>query len=184
MLVKYSTNEIHTAYQTLTGKLTDILATKDFKKLRRACYQEIQAPTSTLPKSLIQELKPTKSVDDMLNVLAISPYWNWFDTRLLQALVNASGSPEAEAMLEQFKQIHYARKVSEVLSCVIVLPLKDSISFKEKFNKDPKELTLLDLLQHKHTLEYEVMDVGENKIILSCIRTGCVELIWQIPLDL
>ena len=120
----------------------------------------------------------------MLDVLALSPYWNWFDTRLLQAVVNASGSPEAEAMLEQFKQIHYVRKVSEVLPCVIVLPLKDSISFIEKFNKDPKELTLLDLLQHKHTLEYEVMDVGENKIVLNCIKTGCVELIWQVPLDL
>ena len=99
-LVKFSTSEIHTAFQTLTGRITDILAAKDFKKLRRACYQEIRAPTSTLPESLVQELKPTKSLDDMLDVLALSPYWNWFDTRLLQALVNSSGSPEAEAMLE------------------------------------------------------------------------------------
>ena len=159
------------------------MATKDFKKLRRACYQEISAPTSTLPKGLVHELKPTKSVDDMLDVLALSPYWNWFDTRLLQALVSASGSPEAEAMLEQFKQIYYVRKVSEVLPCVIVRPIKDSISFIEKFNKDPKELTLLDLLQHKHVLEYEVMDIGENKIVLSCIRTGCIEITWLIPLD-
>ena len=160
------------------------MANKDFKKLRRACYQEISAPTSTLPKDLVHELKPTKSLDDMLDVLALSPYWNWFDTRLLQALVSASGSPEAEAMLEQFKQIHYAHKVSEILPCVIVRPIKDSVVFIEKFNKDPSELTLLDLLQHKHILEYEVMDVGESKIVLSCIRTGCIEMIWQIPLDL
>ena len=177
-------NEIRKAYHRLTGEITDMLATKDFKKLRRACYQEISAPTSTLPQSLAHELKPTKSLDDMLDVLALSPYWNWFDTRLLQALVSASGSPEAEAMLEQFKQIHYVYKVSEILPCVIVRPIKDSVVFIEKFNKDPSELTLLDLLQHKHILEYEVMDVGENKIVLSCIRTGCVEMIWQIPLDL
>ena len=160
------------------------MATKNFKKLRRACYQEISAPTSTLPKSLVQELKPTKSVDDMLDVLALSPYWNWFDTRLLQAVVSASGSPEAEAMLEQFKQIHYVHKVSEVLPCVIVRPIKDSVYFIEKFNKDPEELTLLDLLKHKQILEYEIMDVGENRIALSCIRTGCIEITWQIPLDL
>ena len=120
----------------------------------------------------------------MLDVLALSPYWNWFDTRLLQALVSASGSPEAEAMLEQFKQIYYACKVSEVLPCVIVKPIKDSIVFIEKFDKDPEELTLLDLLQHKHVLQYDVMDVGENRIVLSCIRTGCVELMWQVLLDL
>ena len=184
ILVKFSTSEIHTAFQTLTGRITDILAAKNFKKLRRACYQEIRAPTSTLPESLVQELKPTKSLDDMLDVLALSPYWNWFDTRLLQALVNSSGSPEAEAMLEQFKQIYYARKVSEVLPCVIVGPLNDSITFTEKFNKDPKELTLLDLLKHKHILEYEVMKVAENKVVLSAIKTGCVEIIWQVPIDL
>ena len=177
-------NEIHKAYHRLTGELSDILATKDFKKLRRACYQEISAPTSTLPKSLVEDLKPTKSLDDMLDVLALSPYWNWFDTRLLQALASASGSPEAEAMLEQFKQIYFSCKVSEVLPCVIVRPLKDSIVFIEKFNKDPEELTLLDLLQHRHILEYDVMEVGEGKIVLSCIKTGCVELWWQVPLDL
>ena len=167
-----------------TKLITDILAPKDFKKLRRACYQEISGPSSTLPVSLAQDLKPTKSLDDMLDVLALSPYWNWFDTRLLQALVSASGSPEAEAMLEQFKQIYYACKVSEVLPCVIVEPLKDSIVLIEKFDKDPEELTLLDLLQHKQILEYDVMDVGENRIVLSCIRTGCVELMWQVPLEL
>ena len=35
---------------------------------------------------------------------------------------------------------------SEVLPCVIVRPIKDSVNFIEKFNKDLKELTLLDLL--------------------------------------
>ena len=183
-VVVVTPNEIHKAYHRLTGEITDILATKNFKKLRRACYQEISAPTSTLPEDLIDELKPTKSVDDMLDVLALSPYWNWFDTRLLEALVSASGSREAEAMLEQFKQIYYAHKVSEVLPCVIVKPIKESVIFIEKFKKDPKELTLLDLLKHKHILEYEVMDIGKNKIVLSCIRTGCVEIAWQLPIDL
>ena len=36
-------------------------------------------------------------------VFSESPYWNWFDTRLLQALVSASGSPEADQWLESFK---------------------------------------------------------------------------------
>ena len=68
--------------------------------------------------------------------------------------------------------------------CHCIRPTDDKIIFTEKFNKDPKEVTLLDLLKHKQILEYEVMDIGENKIILSCIRTGCVELIWQVPSDL
>ena len=184
LVVEITPNIIHDAHLRLIGGITDILATKNFKKLRRACYQEISAPSSSLPTSLVKELKDTNTLDDMLDVLALSPYWNWFDTRLLQALVSASGSPEAEMMVEQFKQIYYAHKVSEVLPCVIVRPTEDSVILTEKFDKDSKELTLLDLLKHKQILEYEVMDIGENKIRLSCIRTGCVELIWQVPLDL
>ena len=184
LVVEITPNIIHDAHLRLIGGITDILATKNFKKLRRACYQEISAPSSSLPTSLVKELKDTNTLDDMLDVLALSPYWNWFDTRLLQALVSASGSPEAEMMVEQFKQIYYAHKVSEVLPCVIVRPTEDSVILTEKFDKDPKELTLLDLLKHKQILEYEVMDIGENKIRLSCIRTGCVELIWEVPLDL
>ena len=181
LVVEITPNVIHNAHLRLIGEITDILATKNFKKLRRACYQEISAPSSSLPISLVKELKDTNTLDDMLDVLALSPYWNWFDPRLLQALVCASGSPEAEMMVEQFKQIHYAHKVSEVLPCVIVRPTEDSVILTEKFNKDPKELTLLDLLKHKQLLEYEVMDIKENKIRLSCIRTGCVELMWQVP---
>ena len=102
--MNYPANIIHKAYHSLVDKISDILEAKDFKRLRRACYQEIQAPTSTLPKSLADELKPTNSLDDMVDVLALSPYWKWSDTRLLQALISASRSPEAEALLEQFKK--------------------------------------------------------------------------------
>ena len=114
----------------------------------------------------------------------MSPYWNWFDTRLLQALVSASGSSEAEALLKQFKQIHYARRVNEILPYVSVVPLKGSVIFIEKFHKELHELTLLDIIKHKHILEYEVLDVGKRKLILSCIKTGCVELTWHVPQEL
>ena len=134
-LMKYSTSDIHSAYHKLVSEITDIIETKNFKKMRRACYAEIRAVDSTLPVSLIQELKCTKSVDDMLDTLAMSPYWNWFDTRLLQALVSASGSSEAEALLKQFKQIHYARRVNEILPYVSVVPLKGSVIFIESFIK-------------------------------------------------
>ena len=171
MLVKCSTNEIQAAYQILTGKISDILAGINFKKLRRACFQEIRAPTSTLPESLVQELKATESLDDMLDVLALSPYWNWFDTRLLQALVSASGSPEAEKLLKNFMQKFYTKKLTEVIPHVIIKPFKESVNISEmKFEKDPNELTILELLQHKFKLEYETLDVDERKLVLSCIR--------------
>ena len=151
--------------------------------MRRACYEEIRAIDSTLPDSLIQDLKPTKSLNDMLDVLALSPYWNWFDTRLLEALVSASRSPEAEELLEQFKQIHYSHRVNEILPYVSVVPLKNSVIITEKFKKEPHELTFLDIIEHKRVLEYDIFGTRE-KMVLHSIKTGCVELTWQVPQEL
>ena len=55
---------------------------------------------------------------------------------------------------------------------------------KDKFDKDPSELTVYELLEHKFKLEKEVLDIDEGELVLSCIKTGCVELTWQIPQEL
>ena len=186
-LVKFSKDgSINAAYNKMTSNIADILENKDikFKNLRRACVQEIHALGSTLPKSLVHKIQPTKSLDELLDVLAQSPYWNWFDTRLLQALVSASGSPEAEEWLENFKKIFYAKKVTEVIPYISIKPFNESVKIVEKFDKDPKDLTISELLEHKYKLEYEVLDIDEGELVLSCIKTGCVELTWQLPQEL
>ena len=117
----------------------------------------------------------------MLDVFSASPYWNWFDTRLLQALVSASGSPEAEQWLENFKATFYTKKVTEVIPYISINPFNESIDIVEKFDKNPKDLTISELLGHKYKLEYEVLGIHEGDSVLSCIKTGCIELTWQIP---
>ena len=168
----------------MTSEIESILELQKFPKLRRACVQRISSLGSNLPRSLIPKIQFTATLDDMLDVLAPSPYWNWFDTRLLQALVSASGSPEAEEWLENFKKTFYAKKVTEVIPYISIKPFKESINIVEKFNKDPKDLTISELLEHKYKLEYEVLDIDEGELVLSCIKTGCVELTWQLPQEL
>ena len=187
VVVEYSANtKINAAYNKMTSNVVAILETANinFKRLRRACIQEIHALGSTLPKSLVHKIQPTESLDDMLDVLAQSPYWNWFDTRLLQALVSASGSPEAEQWLESFKATFYAKKVTEVIPYISIKPFNESINIAEKFDKNPNDLAISELLEHKYKLEYEVLDIDEGELVLSCIKTGCVELTWQIPQEL
>ena len=45
-------------------------------------------------------------------------------------------------------------------------------------------MTISELLEHKYKLEYEVLDIDEGELVLRCIKTGCVELTWQIPREL
>ena len=168
----------------MTSEIESILELQRFPRLRRACVQRISSLGSNLPRSLIPKIQHTTTLDDMLDILAPSPYWNWFDTRLLQALVSASGSPEAEEWLENFKKTFYAKKVTEVIPYISIKPFIESINIVEKFNKDPRDLTISELLEHKYKLEYEVLDIDEGELVLSCIKTGCVELTWQIPQEL
>ena len=66
----------------------------------------------------------------------------------------------------------------------LVKPFKEFISLQDKFDKNPNELTVYELQEHKYKLEYEVLDIDEGELVLSCIRTGCVELTWQVPQEL
>ena len=175
---------VESAFARMTSEIESILELHKFPKLRRACVQRINSLGSNLPHSLVPKIQNTTTFDDMLDVLAQSPYWNWFDTRLLQALVSASGSPEAEQWLESFKATFYTKKVTEVIPYISIKPFKESVDIVEKFDKNPKDLTISELLEHKYKLEYEVLDIDEGELVLSCIKTGCVELTWQIPQEL
>ena len=168
----------------MESEIENILEAQKFSKLRRACVQRVNSLGSNLPRSLAAKIKDTATLDDMLDLFSESPYWNWFDTRLLQALVSASGSPEAEEWLESFEKFFYAKKVTEVIPYISIKPFAESINIVEKFDKDPKNLTISELLEHKYELEDEMLDIDKGDLVLSCIKTGCVELTWQLPQEL
>ena len=168
----------------MTSAIETVLTAGDFPLLRRACIHRIKSLKGGLPHKLIPQILRTSSMNELLDMLAQSEYWNWLDTRLLEALTYASGSPEAIEMLEYFKKTFYPRKVSEFIPYQLVKPFKEFVNLQDKFNKDPSELTVYELLEHKYKLEYEVLDIDEGELVLSCIKTGCVELTWQLPQEL
>ena len=168
----------------MTSTVEAVLSGGDFPQLRRACIHKIKSLKSNLPHKLIPQILRTSSMNELLDMLAQSEYWNWFDTRLLEALTYASGSPEAIKLLEHFKSTFYPRKISEFIPYQLVKPFKDFTSLKDKFDKDPSEVTVYELLQHRYKIETETLDIDEGELVLSCIKTGYVELTWQIPREL
>ena len=136
---------------------------------------------SNLPNKLIPQIEVAPSVNGLLDTLTKSEYWNWFDTRLLTAVTEASRSPEAIKSLEKYKAIYYNRKISDLILCEYkITPFKNFVPLVEKYKKDPSKLTILDLQKH----QYEIEQVLEGGLILIEIKTGCVELTWQIPQEL
>ena len=157
----------------------DILASGDLSQLQRACIHEIKALGSNLPKKLLPQIEVAPSVNGLLDTLTKSEYWNWFDTRLLTAVTEASRSPEAIKSLEKYKAIYYNRKISDLCEYKII-PFKNFVPLVEKYKKDSNKLTILDLQKH----QYEIEQVLEGGLVLIEIKTGCVELTWQIPQEL
>ena len=182
-MVKFSKKwTINEAYSRLTSSIEgEILALGDLPRLQRACIREIKALGSNLPNKLIPQIDNAPSVNGLLDILTKSEYWNWFDTRLLTAVTQASGSPEAIKSLEKYKATYYRRKVSDLILCKYnIKPFKNFVPIVEKYKKDHNELTIFDLQKH----QYEIEKVVEGGLVLIEIKTGCVELTWQIPQEL
>ena len=163
----------------MTSSVVKVVQTSDLPCLQRACIQKIK--DSNLPRKLIKLIESTSSVDGLLDTLTKSEYWNWFDTRLLEAVTHASGSPDAIKSLDRFRKMYYQTKVSDlVLYNVEIKPFKKFIPLVEKYEKDPSKLTISDLQKH----QYELEQVLEGGLVLLTIKTGCVELTWQVPQEL
>ena len=182
-MVKFSKRwTIDEAYRRLTSSVErEILTSGNLPQLQRACIREIKALDSNLPNKLIPQIQVTSTVNGLLDTLTNSEYWNWFDTRLLTAVTQASGSPEAIKSLEKYKAIYYSRKVSDLILCKYkIKPFKNFVPLVEKYKKDPSKLTILDLQKH----QYKIEKVVQGGLVLIEIKTGCVELTWQIPQEL
>ena len=184
-LIKFSENiNIDSAFNKTTSAIEGFLSTMKFSNLKRACIERINTLGSNLPRKLIRKIRRTNTLDELLELLADSEYWNWFDTRLLEALTYATGLPEAIEWLEDFKKAYYPRKISEFIPCHYIKPSNECIQLDEKFDKLPSELTIWDLQKHKFKLERDILDIEEGDLVLICIKTGCVELTWQLPYEL
>ena len=182
-LVKFSKHwDINQAYQHLTSSVGSVVVQSgDLPQLQRACIQKIKGVGSNLPRKLIPQIESTSSVNGLLDTLTKSEYWNWFDTRLLEAVTHASGSREAIKLFDHFRKTFYQRKVSDlILYNVEIKPFEKFITLVEKYDKDPSKLTIADLQKH----QYELEQVLEGGLVLVTIKTGCIELTWQVPQEL
>ena len=172
---------IQEAYRELLPFIENkILTCSDLSQLKRACVREIVEVGSSLSDTLKLKIGKASSVSELLDTL--TEYGSCFDTRLLTAVTIASGSIEAKESLKKFKELYYDKKISNVLKGYRykIKSLEDSVSLFEKYEKIYNDLTVNDLQHH----QLEIENVVEEKLKLTEIKTGCVELTWQLPREL
>jgi len=178
--------DVRAAFTALETNMTSLLKNADnYLIMRRVCISQSKAPGGAhLPNDLVMQIKDAQNIDRMLDVLAWSNYWSWIDVRLLETIVIASESPLAIELLNNYKEIIFSKKLIDVLPYFPAKEIrkeKHLVKVLSKFNKDPREVTVADLLNCQKHLEVDILDITKGSSILEYLTEGCIEVHWWIP---
>ena len=156
----------------------------DYGDLRRACLTQMHNPGGAkLSQSFIEQILRTQNLDDLFDLLVVSPYWSWIDIRILEMMVVASDNPQAVQLLNNYKDVVFSKKLIDLLPNAPSKEVKEEYYAKvvTKVNKDPNTMTVADLLEFQYQLEVVIMDIQNGVCILEHLEKGCIELHWYIP---
>jgi len=177
---------VGTAFTALQTNMTNLLRKADYFIIRRACIAQTKTPGGVkLPEDLKTQILMTQNVDKMLDILTCSAYWSWIDVRLLETIVVAAASSQALQLLNNYKNVIFSKKLVDILPHFPGKEVKRKSYTKvvSKIKKDPKEMTVADLLKLQSDLEVEIMDITNGACILESLARGCIEIHWLIPAE-
>jgi len=180
-------DNLSSAFTALQRSMTKLLRKTDHLIIRRACIAQTKTPGGThLSEEIKTRLEMTQNVDMILDVLTRSDYWSWIDVRLLETMVTASGSLQAFESLKNYKAVIFSKKLVDILPHFPGKELnrKQYTKVVSKLNKDPKEMTVADLLKLQTKLEVEILNIASGASLLERLAKGCIEVHWYIPTEL
>ena len=135
---------------------------------------------------MYQKIEATQDLNSLLDLLVGSKHWCWADLRLMEALIESSGIPEAKVIVEKYKEVIFSKKLSDVLDKMFMpQQKKDKDDYTSrvaiKLEKDANEMTVGDLSKFATHLERVIMDINRGSCVLKHLGTGCLEIHWLIP---
>ena len=172
------------AFVFLTSQLKLLLAKTDFSNVKRSCIEQINTPSGAqLSPELVTKVKSCDNITTLFDVLADSAYWSWVDVRLLKVMAAASGLVEAIKLLANYRKAVFSKKLFDLLPNAPSKEVKEKYYTKivTKLNKNPKEMTVGDLLEFQSQLEVVLLDIKKGFCILEHLEKGCIEVHWYIP---
>ena len=182
-----SDEDIDIAFSKLSVSVTSAIENTHFLPLRRACIKRTNSPK--MFQKLYELYYITNAVrlfQALCTMLAKSPYWNFLDTRMIEAIAAASLIPAVQESVENFKRTYFGMTLSDVAKYFPIIPQKLShIVLSEKFAEEPSKITLFKLCEYRLYLETELIQTGHNTCIYTkCkIETKSVKIKWQIHVD-
>ena len=161
------------------------IETVNFLRLKRAAIERAKSP-EMIQKSneLVPIIDEAKSFQALCTVLAKSPYWNFLDIRMMEAMAVASLIPAAQQSVENFKTTFFGMTLAEAAPYFPIIPQKSAhTAMTEELDKDSSKMTIFELHKHRFYLETELLETGPDTITICKIVIGSVTITWQIHVD-
>ena len=84
------------AFSKLSASITTTIEIIDFSRLKRSAIERAKSPEMIQKSSeIVPAIKAATSFQDLCTVLADTPYWNFLDIRMMEAMAAASLIPAA-----------------------------------------------------------------------------------------
>ena len=177
--------DIDLAFSRLSAAVTTTIKDTNFPTIQRAAIERAKSPKMIVKSNeLVPIINEAESFHALCNMLAKSPYWNFLDIRMMEAMAAASLIPAAQQSVENFKTTFFGMTLAEAAPYFPIIPLKSAhTAMTEQLDKDPSKMTIFELHKHRFYLETELLQTGPDTITICRIVIGSVTITWQIHVD-
>ena len=175
---------ISVAYSKLFKHLCTILKGCDISDLKVALINQAHTPDGVkLEKSMKDEIKAAKSINDLLLAFDDPSCCNWLNTRLLEVLANCS-LPIAVEIIDAYRNFLFAKRLKAVLPKQHEQSEQRKTFITEvsvKINVDTDKITVGDFMRHYQDNEEVVLDLGKQILNIKHVKEGCLEINYTMP---
>ena len=181
-------NDAIGAFSYVLDKLTNLLSS-EFGNLK----PKFESICKEFPQDFTSKMIAAKSSNELVKVLNLQEYCNWFNIRILKRIVNFAENPTATKWMDAYEKYLYQKKISDVLPCFKSTHFYNPDHFTSVYvyiNKNFDSLIVKDIIKYCEFLESEIKipagglyatDVTSNCLIISCASpVYCLQHMYEM----
>ena len=175
-----SDEDIQLAFIKLSKLVQQAIKHTDFVTVRQASMESAMFPTMVLKSKEIRSIiQASQSFQTLVDLLTEKFYWNFLDTRMMEAMATASGISAAQESIKNFKDTFYSKRVKEVAPSFKLYERDESdlTAMKEVCYED---LTISELNHQRFFIETEL---NAGTLTVCKIVIGSLNIDWKIHID-
>jgi len=171
-------NDVDGAFLYLLDKLETLWEKSNYHSLQKLCIRDARLSESL--RKNIKEEAPT--LDEMFDLLKTSPYFTWFEIRILKRMANVAKVSEAKCLIKSYENYAFNKPCSEVQPYFHkhYIHSEHLTLVTAKLNKNFKNIIVGDLVKYCHGLD-SIADLPSESFAIVNNEGGCVEISAIIP---